>query len=646
MYERRIKIFMLVILLGGLVLAARLVDLQIVNGREYRRRAEEYLQYTELTRAQRGQIMDRRGRILAVDRPCFDLCLDFGLLDGDPDWNRRQIRRIAAREDVDSEEAERIFTGRLEQTWRRVRRVAEREEVDLDETVADILERVERIRRRVGMDIREQRQAHPVVEGLGEAEALALDAALADGVGVVVRPGHKRWYPYGPQACHILGVTGPVTSKEMAELNPDAGDRLERLRTRYRADEIIGKSGVEKMCELILRGKRGYRRMKKTGELLEEVAPTPGGDVHLTLDIYLQEALTELLTSRGKNGCIVVLSVETGDVLAMVSVPMYDLNRYRKDFRLLVADEVDLPLLHRAIQRRYPPGSTVKVVTALAGLGAGAITPGSVYHCSGRLIPSKPHMFRCWKRSGHGDLALEDAIQRSCNIYFYKTGDRVGIEGLVYWFSQFGFGRRPGTGLPEEKAGTLPTPEYVRARYDRAIVPADAWMTSIGQGAITATPLQVANEMATIARGGVFLSPLLALEGAPARQRRELEVSDAHIAAVHKGMHAVCNRPGGTAYRYFRSSAGPTLGFDVCGKTGTAQTAPQRIDSNDNGRIDRRDRIVREGDTGWFAGFAPYERPKVAVAVMTEYIEGGGGRNCAPIAREVFAVCKRFGYVP
>ena len=661
MYKLRVKIFLGIIGLVFLAMCGRLFQ-------EFRREYERMLQRTELLPARRGRVIDRGGRILAMDDPCHDLCLHYGLLVTDKRWVRRQQRRIARERSVDSDRAEEIFRRRAENTWRLTEAVAAQAGVPLYDTPAEkgvidrIVRRVSYLQKRTGTTVREQGWVHAVITGLDDRQALDLRAGLDGTVGMVIRPSHRRHYPYRGAACHVIGLTGQVNEIEQRTRNraidedvtgaDEDDDWLARMRRYYLHGDTIGKRGVERMCEDLLRGRRGYRRYQASGSEAEESQEAAHGqDIHLTLDIGLQIELTQLFRrlraeqlrettdprSLCTNGCIVVLSVAKAEVLAMVSVPTFDLNAYRRDFAALTRNQKDLPLLHRAVASRYPPGSTVKPLAALAGLGSGRITPQTRFHCSGYLFPEVRDRFRCWiARLGgaHGTLDLVSAIEHSCNVYFYHVGQRLGVSELSDWYIRFGFGEVPGSGLPEEQPGQVPS------RGTRGI----ARMLAIGQGPITVTPLHLASATATLARGGKFLSPLLALEGGPDRIRRDFAIGKSDAETVQRGMHRVVHSGQGTAYKIFHGAGVVPLGFDICGKTGTAQTSAHCADLNHDGRVDRRTEVVYSGDTAWFVGFAPYPRPQVAIAVMVEHA-GGGGKHAGPIAREALRVCARHGYV-
>ncbi len=660
------------------VIIVRLWQLQIIMGREYRRQAEEALRDDcPLPPARRGQILDRRGEFLAIDKPCHELCFDYRFLTNNKSWVRSRQRRIARSEGVSAKQARKIYTRRAENTWNRAVEFGGVSRDELDRTVSGIIRRMKAISRIVGTEIREQRQMHPVITALDDAAAAKLKAHLTEMVGATVRPGYFRYYPHGSLACHIVGVMGQVNADEQKRLNlsADQGDRLTRACSNYLDGDMIGKTGVEKMCESVLRPRRGYcKRKRRRGgfQVLDKIPGKRGGDVTLTLDYKLQKRLTELfLRETGRqnaqlgartgdapsNGAIIVLSVPEGEVLAMVSLPAYDLNRYRSDFTKLVEDEANLPLLNRAVTRLYPPGSTVKPIAALAGLGTQkrnrAITLRTRFTCEGRLRVGRDRFLHCWTHwrnmPGHGALNVSEAIKHSCNIFFYRVGARLGLEELSQWFVKFGFADIPGTGLPEEKRGSVPTAQWLKREMPnyRPARPFDAMQVAIGQGFLGATPLHVAGAMAAIARGGKLRAPLLIKAGFPAGDRRErdLGLATACVKAVTEGMHRVVNERGGTAYKIFHAPGVEPLDVDVYGKTGTATATP--ADLNGDGRIDAYEK--KRNEIAWFAGFALRRRSDesdarrrgIAFAVVVEYVTGGGSRNAGPVARETIRIWRK-----
>ena len=546
MYKRRLIILLVFVAVMLTVTLGRLGYLQLVRGDDYRREAEISLQSVELLPGPRGRILDRNGVILAEDEPCYDLCLDYRLLVDDARWRSQEIRRIARTEglnlkqEADRERAATMFDERVKYTWALARSVAGEQGIDLDEAAGEVRRTIDRQAEIVGGDIREQEMAHPIVHGLDEATGLALQDPMTQTVGAVLRPSHRRRYPSGDVACHIIGVTGPVFREDVERhnLTESQAPRLTRLRENYLPGDTIGKMGVERMMEKQLRAKRGYRRRAGDGSILEDVPATPGQDIRLSIDIRLQQVLTELMRGSGSTGAIVILDVPTGDVLAMVSWPTYDLNTYRRRYKALVDDELNLPLLHRAVAACYAPGSTVKPVVALAGLTSGKITPETMIECPGYvyMTPSGKKVIR---DHAIGVMAVVEALERSSNAFLAKVGQRLGPRYLTAWLGRFGFGRKPGTGLPNERSGVLADEAWLLRNRGRRFLPSDCWFFSIGQGIFAASPLQVANAHATVARGGAVLLAA----------RRPDRRADAGALRDHGPARRRRDRPGGDVPR-------------------------------------------------------------------------------------------------
>jgi penicillin-binding protein 2 len=659
MYKRRVKIFLAVIAAVLLLLGVRIGHLQIGRGEEYRKEFERSMREVHLLSAARGQITDRTGKILAADLPCKDLCLEYAFLSGDAKWAARQVRQIQRETGLSRQEANSVYHARADYTWRLADQLSRDANADLGQVVGRVIDSVRRIRdgvqRRGGVEllrVREELEVHPVAPGLSEEAAVRVEADIQAGrtVGALLRPGHKRFYPYGEVACHVIGLTGAVTEEDLVHQNlfPLSTDSLTARREQYEADESIGNSGLEKMCEPLLRGRRGYRVLNTGGREPEEVEGEPaqaGADVHTTLDLELQKALTQRLRDTGYNGAAVVLSIDHGEVLAMASVPTYDLNRYHEESPRLNGDDVDFPLLNRAVGVRYPPGSSIKPIIALAGLTTGRVTAATTVVCTGYLFDTGEWRGKCTGQ--HGEVDLHKAIMKSCNIYFFHLGEKLTLPVLYDWFGMFGLRDRAGTGLPEEKAGNTPSQAWMAAPANRAHLAAEAMQEGIGQGVLGVTPLHMANVMATIARDGRFVPPMLVLEGRGERAGRDLHLPTSALQAVREGMRSVVGTPGGTGYNAFHAAPGQEpLGFEVCGKSGTAQVEAQRADLNHDGRVEPGE-IVREGTKMvWFVGFAPAQRPKVAFAVVLEHLtEGSGGANAAPVARDLLRWCKDLGYL-
>ncbi|MHC5038791.1 MAG: peptidoglycan D,D-transpeptidase FtsI family protein [Planctomycetota bacterium] len=472
----------------------------------------------------------------------------------------------------------------------------------------------------------------------GSVATLEMDGEDFPGVSVQVRP--VRRYPFGSATSHVVGTVGymgwgvrggePVNLYEEKEasgffweplasfLDRDAYERMERRGEFFR--DLFGKTGVEKFCDRELKGVRGARIVERDRRhrLQRDLHVHPsvhGGCIMLTLDAELQKAairafdLARFVLTPGceLRGAAVVLDVSTGAILATVSLPVFDANDLvppvGKEAASAILRGKGRPLLNRAVSGLYPPGSTFKVVSALAGLEEGLVEPGEALECTGHFEVGN-HTFRCWNRNGHGPLALEAALEQSCNVYFYKLGMELG-DALRRWAEVWGFGAPSGLDLPGEKGGILP-----RGRGG------DWVQQAIGQR-MTATPLQVARLMAVVANGGRFIIPYIRRGGGVLPESQVPIVSPAALEAVRKGLVRVVSGENGTAKL-------PSLReVKAAGKTGTAETG-RKIDGV-------------ETNDAWFAGFAPHDNPKVAVAVVIEDVRDGihGGDVAAPVAGEI-----------
>ncbi len=636
MYKRRIIAFMIIIAICLLTLVCRLGWLQLIEADEYLADGDKDLRSPPVwLPAMRGQIKDRHGRILAYDEPCFDLSLQYQFLAADPKWISRderlkikgrypldarwiaaQQQKIGRSENVSPERAEFIFRQRWDNTWALVSRVAGDNGIaDVNATTARVVRRIQRWASARGGDVKDMFRPHPIVKGLTDDQAVEIKAELEDTIGMSVQPSHRRRYSYGEHASHIIGFTQQIDRGDLERFNSPApaGNRLEWKLSLYGNDDTIGKSGIERAHEQALRGRKGYL-VRRAGKISESGVSQPGQNVQLTLDIELQKTLRDIWPP-GQRGSIVVMSIPDGEILAMLSMPQYDLNRYHETeyFRAITTDEANTPLFHRAIAGTYPPGSVMKVLTTLAGLTEGTLGENSTDYCEGQLFYDNQgkRKFKCSHR--HGEIVLADAIKKSCNVFFYHAGEKLGVPKLSSWYELFGFGKSTGLGLSEEKPG------FIVQRGTKGI----ARMMAMGKSKVDVTPLQVANFMVTVARGGHFASPAITISPPPQRDEYDLPLSDSHVTLVKDAMFRAVNEPGGTAYKYARDEE-----IDICGKTGTAE-------------IDK----ITKLNMAWFAGFAPYENPQVAFAVVVEKVSTSGGRTCGPIARAAVRACKEMGYI-
>ena len=587
--------------IGGLVIA-RLAQMQLVR----RGGLEEYYQTGVLPghviETTRGTIYTGDGEVLAHDVPVFELCVKYDRLE-EQDW-RPWVSEVCG-----------VTTK------------------DLDTTCQDIRRRVERIAERVRTAsggryerVQEQDWYHPVVKDIPRDVAALVYTqpdSVPDGLKVIV--GGKRIYPNGNLAPHIVGVFSQLWPEDW-DREKDAGRAwwdlmaVSEIGKRYRMDDFIGHGGLERSYESLLRGRRGYveKRLVFRTLRLERAsttsAPEPGLDVHLTLRADFQRAVNETLQWAAdqphpgfERGAIVVLDVRDGAVLAAGTYPSYSPEAFgdKKEYKALL-DDPRIPMLFRPTQAALPTGSVFKLITAIAALEEDKIDASDTFHCSGYKMFGRRRFNCTW---GHGSMTLLPAIEQSCNVFFWEAGLRVRGGPLARWAGLFGFGHVTGVDLPENK-GQVPEPSSRFGTMNLAI----------GQGALLCTPMQVARMCAAIANGGRLVQPHLFERATTADGKvvrifepnvRAIEVRAETLRLVREGMRRVVQVQSGTAWE---AGLGP---FNAAGKTGTAELQGTPLNH------------------AWFAGFAPFENPKIAFAVVSELTEGGGGSHAAPIIAEL-----------
>jgi penicillin-binding protein 2 len=753
MFERRLKIFFGCVIAMTLLIVLRAAHLQLIKGAYWQSKAAEDRTVPLLLQTTRGEIVDYRGQILATNEPCIDAAVDYRAIVRDPKWMQTiAIQRlgpayrrtpIKQRPDILKAEIGRVEAD-LDAMWKELADVSGKTPDEIEEIKSAIFRRIDTRRRSVqyqrfrkasenyagpdapwyhewglgqgapdvdsyAIEVTEQMASHVIVGNISPDAHVRLKKQSDRFPGLDLRPGRHRIYPFGQAASHVLGHLSMVSDKSLAN-DPNSRDEM----LKYYPSDLIGTGGIEAICEIALRGKRGRQlALRGQGEIISSIPPQDGRDVRTTLDIYLQQQIEKAyadVTWKEKNGTVtehhemhggaVVIDIPTGQVRAMVSYPTFDLNRWDQDYPKLAADIFGLPLFNRATQMAVEPGSTVKPIVALGAITQGAARLDEGIECTGYLkIDGQFNRtsYRCWTASkwaieapdrvAHhqmptgaehptGFLNVTDALQRSCNVYFENLGDRLRLEGLAYWYDSFGLGRTTGIGL-DESSGRTP------AGYDgpSSQTRQAAWLSAIGQGHVLATPLQMANVAATIARDGVWVRPTLVVSKgdigrpttAPARldagpDRVVLPLDPRALAAVKEGMYLVVNSKAGT---------GPYLHRDdivLCGKTGTAQAAPLKVAQRDSAghRVrDAKNEIVYDTPTistatepnpdmlwyrgqvkedgvslhhAWFIGFAPRENPQIALAVLMEYGDSGG-HDTAPIVHTILDACIKQGYL-
>ncbi|PCJ58902.1 MAG: penicillin-binding protein 2 [Rhodospirillaceae bacterium] len=495
--------------------------------------------------------------------------------------------------------------------------------------------------RRVLHEMKRKRSFVPVTvrENLSWEEVARLEVNAPDLPGVLIDVGQSRYYPLGAAAAHVIGYVAAVTEKELTE------DPLLQL-----PDFRIGKSGIEKNYDLALRGKAGSSQMEvnSVGRVVRELSREEGKSgyqVALTLDSGVQAFAGKRFGEL--SGAAVAMNVYTGEVLLMVSTPGFDPNEFvtglsEKNWQKLLSNR-RAPLTNKCIAGQYAPGSTYKMIVATAALEAGLVTPEKKVFCKG-YIELGGDRFHCWKRKGHGHVGLHEAIQKSCDVYFYEIARRCGINRISEMARRFGLGQTLIEDLAGEQRGLVPDPDWKRATFGAAWQGGETLITGIGQGYVLATPLQLAVMISRMVNGGDEVFPHLTKEAVlpegigvrPKENFKSLGIRQATLAHIRSAMAAVINVPGGTAYGARIRSAKMAMG----GKTGTSQVRRISERERKEGVRKNKNRPWRERDHALFVGFAPVNAPKYAVSVIVEH-GGSGSSAAAPIARDILREIQR-----
>ncbi|MYD30257.1 MAG: penicillin-binding protein 2, partial [Nitrospira sp. SB0661_bin_20] len=577
--QGRLLLARVVVLIIVGLLVVRLWQLQVRDGVYYRNLSHDNRTRSVVLHPVRGFIYDRNGVLLANSVPIFNLYVELG--------------------DVSDREA---LIGKLVELLS-----LERSELTgIMDTHAG------------GTPVR-------LKKGVSLKEAAIIESHRLDLPGVVIRPEFQRNNPEGGYAAHVLGYVG-VASEE--QLTREAVQGLP-------AGSVIGQYGVERIYEKTLRGHAGRKLIEVDAlghekRMISVDKPQVGNDVYLTIDFRLQKLAEDLLGEEA--GAIVALDPQTGDVLAMASRPSFDPNALSRGLRADVWNDIlqdkRHPLTNRAIQGQYPPGSTFKIITAAAALDTNEIEPADTLHCEGRFRLGR-RTFRDWKKYGHGEVNLRKAIAQSCDVYFYRLGYRMGVDTIAFYAGQFGLGERTGIDLPAERTGLIPSSEWKKRTRGEPWYPGETTSVAIGQGYVTVTPLQMAKVIGMIGNNGTPFQPHV-LRGVWGRkgewidewsptQTTPLTLPAHQLETIQAALAAVVTE--GTA-RESRSSV-----VTLAGKTGTAQVVSLRPESEE-------ETPKRFRDHAWFVAYAPFERPRIAVAVLVEHM-GHGGSAAAPLAKEL-----------
>jgi penicillin-binding protein 2 len=493
-------------------------------------------------------------------------------------------------------------------------------------------------RERVLREVRKRRSFVPVTirENLDWNDVARIEVHAPDLPGITIDVGQSRIYPEAERLAHVLGYVAAVSEEELVD--GGGADPLLGL-----PDFRIGKDGIEKVYDLRLRGTAGNSQVEVNalGRVIQELEREEGlsgEDIRLTVDSHLQEVATQRLSGQ-KSAAAVVMDVRDGDILAMASTPAFDPNEFAMghsstSWKSLVRDPL-APLTNKAISGTYSPGSTFKMIVALAALDGGVLSSDHTVTCYGSTTLGNAK-FHCWKKYGHGKLDMVQGLQQSCDVYFYDVARKVGIDRIAAMARRFGFGEALGIDLPGERDGLVPTREWKRAVTGVPWQQGETLIVGIGQGFLLSTPLQLAVMASRIANGGRAVTPRLmrsaggAEDAISAVDFPRIGVSDAALRIVRLGMERVVNSPRGTAFR----SRIREKGMEMAGKTGTSQVRRISKRERDTRVLKNDERPWRERDHALFVGFAPVRNPRYAAAVIVEH-GGSGSKAAAPVARDL-----------
>lgn len=565
----------------------RLWFLQIHKGEEYRDRAYNNRVRTREIAAPRGNILDAKGRELVGNRPSFNVLL--------------------VREDSND-----------------VAELLKKLSVTLD---LDISKLWDKLRQAKGTPL------HIPVRLLEDVdwETLAyVENHNQEFPGIRIEAVPVRVYHYGNLAAHVIGYLAEISKKELAA----------RSSALYAGGDLVGKMGLERLHEADLRGEKGRSSTEVNAlgfeqQLLKKIDPLPGNDIQLTIDATLQKVAEDLMAAGEKAGAVVAMEVKTGRVLVLASNPVLPLTQFvggisYKNWDALLKNEQH-PLINKTVQGMYPPGSTYKMMTAMAGLSTGVIDKDTVFYCPGYYVLGN-RRYHCWKRGGHGAVNLKRALSESCDVYFYQVGLRVGVDRLAQMANKFGLGHRTGIEIEHEKGGLIPTKAWKMKRYQKKWQEGETLSVAIGQGFDLVTPLQICLMTATIANGGTQYLPQViekitnpegdVLKSFEAVVVGDLGLDKAFLGLIRDGMEEVVQGRRGTARKV------RIKGLTIGGKTGTAQVVRLKQYKH----LKEADIPYKYRDHAWFTCYAPAEDPEIAITVLVEHgLHGGSGAG--PVAK-------------
>ncbi len=570
---KRIRVLAFIMILFLLITVAGLVTVQIFMHERYKTMSEQNRLKVVPLAAPRGAITDRNGLEMVKDELSFNVSV--------------KHFRVGNRDDLLRDLSSALGTDK------------------------------EAVGKELNAASRNPFVPHVVARDVGIENAIRISEMSWDHPGIILDVTPRRRYLAGASGSSYLGYVGPINREEFQRLRPYG----------FRIDDRMGRAGLESVYDDYLRGRHGGKQVEvdnrgREVRVLGHREALPGKPIRLTVDLRLQEFCDGLL--EGKRGAIVAMSPETGEILALSSSPSYDPNAFIEAGRSAEVSrllrDTEYPLLNRAIAGTYPPGSVFKLVVAAAALENGVISEETVFNCGGNMVMGG-RTFNCWRKQGHGNIALKEALQVSCNVFFWRTGLLLGPDKIAAAAGNMGFGQRSGIDLPFENAGVLPSESWKRKTMREPWYRGETLNYSVGQGYMLASPLQVARMTSALANGGYLVKPYIVEEidgvSVSSRERIYLGLSEKDIGVVREGMKMAVNMRRGTGVR------ARDRDIVISGKTGTAQTS-------------------RAENHGWFAGFAPFDKAKLTVVVFDEY-GGKGGEFAAETTGKIFRKAGELG---
>ena len=584
-FKQRLTGALLCVVGAFVLLAARLFYLQILEGEEFRRLSENNCIRLQSIDAPRGLIFDRNGMLLVDNRPAFDL----SIVPRDAKPVEATLKKIARYSNVGETEMMSKFPFRK-----------------MDRSYKPVL----------------------LQQDIGRDTLAAMEAHRFDLPGILIDVTPCREYIYKKSGSHLLGYLGQISISELRSAEYSGCS----------SGDFVGKFGVEKSCDRLLRGKRGGRQVEVNArgqvvKVIKTVDARPGHNIFLTVDERLQQLAETLL--EGMTGSVAAMDPRTGEILVMASNPSFDPNEFvtglsHDEWNSLIRNPLR-PMENKVLQAGYPPASTYKIITAMAGLEEGVIDDRTSFFCPGHFRLGD-RVFRCWNKYGHGKVDVVKALAESCDVFFYQVGLELGIERLAWYAKACGLGKPTGIALLNENKGLVPTTMWKRKRLGRPWYRGETLSVAIGQGYNIVTPLQMLVLTSAVANGGTLYRPLVikkivsadgdVIEKAHSRVTGRLPVSVKNLELIRKGLWEVVNGRRGTA----RAAKLKTLEFS--GKTGTAQVVGRKKKDADNGSEDAENPIKPHA---WFVAYAPSVDPVIAIVVMIEHGEHGSS-TAAPIA--------------